>query len=744
MKQTARGLHTPAFPPNLPPLLIAGAVALVYANSLDGSFHFDDLTSIVRNPAIRDPWDFDILWQYMNRRIFGYWTFALNYRFGGLDVTGYHIVNALIHIVASIVAWTLALLIGRTPAVAGTAIGRNRHRFALVVAMMFALHPIQTQAVTYIVQRLASLSAMFYLSAAAFYLAGRLSVGGRRIPWFAGTAIAGILALFTKETAVTLPFAVLAAELWLFPRSGRRVTEALHSKMVWIAAAAGIAFMGILYLMLPSGFSFITAMTSSQRHLDPLLTSAVYMMTQFRVVPFYLRLCFFPAGQNIDHDIAASTGLFEPPATIAGLLFIALIFIVAIAKRRTWPAATFGIVWFFLALSVESTIKPLTNVSFEHRLYLPMFGFAVAISAAWERLVTTRRPAVGIAAITAVIIALGTLTTIRNTVWDTELSLWNDAIHKSPDKARPYLNVGRAWYNAGDYNRAGQFFREALKHNPGYAEAWNNLGNVLRVEGNFAGAVAAYDSSLRFDGENPEVLSNLGAAHYSSGDLDSAETILSKALALEPSLVEAHVNLGLVFMKMGDLTRAAASFANAVTLDPGTADAHLGLGRVHFLRGEYTESVEACRTALTIDPSLAAARDILGDSLFRLERYREAADAYESAARSMGESAVIHNKLGLTYRHLGDTKQALSHFQQAAELLPSAETHYQIGLIFEEDGNIEGTVAEYHKALSLDADHLASHVRLAQYYDTTGQSQLARFHYLAAERISKSRHEDRQ
>ena len=190
---------------------------IIYSNTFNSTFHFDDVPNIVENSAIKDIKDFSAINNHIYRRVVGFYTFALNYHFHELDVLGYHVVNLLIHLCASIMAWWLSFLILSTPVMRKEAVFGHKKTIALAVGLLFLSHPIQTQAVTYIVQRLASLSTFFYLTSLCLYIKARL-IGTKRfyMLYFAGSALSAFLGMFTKETVFTLPFAVLLIEIFFF------------------------------------------------------------------------------------------------------------------------------------------------------------------------------------------------------------------------------------------------------------------------------------------------------------------------------------------------------------------------------------------------------------------------------------------------------------------------------------------------------------------------------------------------
>ncbi|HEY6838067.1 MAG TPA: tetratricopeptide repeat protein, partial [Geobacteraceae bacterium] len=272
-------------------LLVVAAGILVYANTLHVPFVFDDFPSIVDNPVIKDLSTFLADgYRYNARRFVGYLTFALNYRFGGLDVTGFHFVNLAVHLATSLLVYAFALLTLRTPRLAGSRLVPRAGGVALGTALLFAVHPVETQAVTYIVQRFASLAAMLYLLSLILYAAARLGQVRAGRLWspgtgllLAGSLVAALLACRTKENAFTLPFALFLYEGMFFPLTHRK-----KAFLVTVAAACAAAAGGVVLwygsslgkLLSDVGGSLSAARDISRWH---------YLLTQFEVIATYVR-----------------------------------------------------------------------------------------------------------------------------------------------------------------------------------------------------------------------------------------------------------------------------------------------------------------------------------------------------------------------------------------------------------------------------------------------------------------------
>jgi hypothetical protein len=360
--------------------LIAGVALLAYSNTFYVPFHFDDRPNITENPNVQIK---VFSWEQVQRlvkntykesiRVFSYFTLALNYYFGGLDVFGYHLVNFFVHIASGVFLYWFLLLTFSLPSLR-EAYGPVSFRVALFSSLIFISHPIQTQSVTYIVQRMASMAGMFYLLALVLYVKGRLTPGPPRILYFVGTTFSYLLGVFSKENVAILPLFIALYEFYFFQkfdlsRKGKKMLIGLVLGLLMLGAF-GLVIWGKRYIDVTiEGYQYRT-FTMSER-----------VLTQFRIVLYYLTLLIYPhpSRLNLDYDFPISRTIFDPLTTLVSILIVALLVGYGIwtAKRR--PVLSFFILWYFGNLVIESSIFPLEMV-YEHRLYLPAVGPFVLFS----------------------------------------------------------------------------------------------------------------------------------------------------------------------------------------------------------------------------------------------------------------------------------------------------------------------------------------------------------------------------
>jgi protein O-mannosyl-transferase len=462
---------------------------LAYGRSFTSPFNLDDYSNIVSNPVLGAPTLKGFL-HFARARLLPSATLLFNYWIGGEEEFGYHVVNFAIHLLATLAVYRLALALCRTPRLQQTWLATQSLPLAVAAAFIFACHPIQIQAVTYIIQRISSMAALFYVGSVLFYARARnAQLGaerGRPVLLFIGSALLAVAAFLSKENSASLPFVILLTELTFYPGSGaaKRLLPLAPFLALVLVIPLAWWFIGTDYAGAAkrSNAPFLVQV----RHLITLLTNRAspgqpiapleYFFTECVVIPRYLGLVVLPWGFNIDHDVPLATGLTMPVAAGAALLAGLLAF--GLYALRRWPLVGFGIVWLFLALSVESSFFPIHDVMVEHRMYLAMPGIALVFGTAFAwALRRWRRPALIVGA--AAVAMLSTLTFMRNELWRDPLLLWQDALTKSPHKARVYANVGTALHQRGEFDRAIVYYCKALVLDPKGRQASANAYQAL-------------------------------------------------------------------------------------------------------------------------------------------------------------------------------------------------------------------------------------------------------------------------
>jgi Flp pilus assembly protein TadD len=583
--------------------LIALLCFLVYSNTFNVPFQFDDNAYVVNNPLIRtfhyflapfdvaeldklSPVNFPSVLRYaFMTRILGYLSLAVNYKFNGLDVIGYHVVNLLFHIMNGLLVYFILESI-----IKGFSTGNSAHEKASalikgippVVAIIFVTHPIQTHAVTYITSRFVLMASFFFLLSLLLYIRSVHSGSSAwRYSLYTFAIISAVAAMLCKEFTFTLPVIIVLFDM-IFMQGD------LRDRIRRVAIISLTIFIIPVLVFIQQG-SF-GALDSTMRTITAADVSKIsrldYLLTQFRVIVTYLRLLIFPVNQNLDYDVPVYHTLLSPPVFMSFLLLATIFFLAAFLLYRsikaTQPSSfnplyrfiSFGIIWFFITLSVESSVLPLGELIAEYRLYLPSIGFILALTSGLvlllNNLVPTPKKAAIIFAVfvCTAVIALSTASYVRNGVWKTEITLWDDTARKSPNKLRPRQNLGTYYQMAGRLEEARNELLIALKLNPGNFEVHNNLGIVLRKLRDYEGAIREYSAALKLMPSDPMARYNMGNIYLAMGRYDEALREYTECLKIIPEYDELHNNLGIIYQKTGRFKEAAARYQEALRLNP--------------------------------------------------------------------------------------------------------------------------------------------------------------------------------
>jgi hypothetical protein len=566
-------------------LIIVILGILIYSNTFNVPFVFDDINSIVNDPAIRDVRRMiDPQNMYGNRYV-GFLTLALNYDMHGLNVAGYHIFNLFIHLLNALFVYGLLILTFRTPYVAAclhkdVLNNSDFYRWIpLFTALLFVSHPVQTQAVTYTVQRFASLATLFYLVSLVLYIKARGSDSSKRsrYAFYAASIISAVLAMRTKEISFTLPVMVLLYEFMFFHGDIRK-------RILFLLLVLLTMFIIPLSIIVTWGGSTgsigIDALTSIAGSEN--FSRWDYLNTQFRVIVTYIRLLFLPIHQNLDYDYPIY-GTFLTPPVFVSFLFLLVVFGCGIyllyrstksdqADRCWFRLMAFGIFWFFVTLSVESSIIPILDVIYEHRLYLPSVGFFMAILSgiAWgdTRLSNRGKRAAGVLIPVLILAVIGLSMTAyaRNMVWSDKITLWEDVVKKSRYKSRPHFFLGEAYQEQGlmddairEYRRSIELrkkYLKSIKLQSDYAVVHTNLGLIYQRQGRLDDAIREYQTAITLKPGHAVIHYSLGLAYQQQGRLEDAVKEYLTATSLKPDYVDAHNNLGVAYQQKGRLMQS--------------------------------------------------------------------------------------------------------------------------------------------------------------------------------------------
>lgn len=614
-------------------MLITVTGFLCYSNTFNSPFVFDDNRNIADNPLIRDlryftgtPMPESSIYnahlhqvvKFFKSRYVGYLTLAINFRLNGLDVTGYHVFNLIIHITNAMLIYWLIVLIFKTPCFSKQNGSRQCHAnvpegrytsktLAMVIALLFVCHPVQTQAVTYTIQRFASLATLFYLFSVVMYIQSRLLVSYSWKTICITTAIlSAILAMKTKELSFTLPVVITLVEVMFF-------TGKFKQRCLYIIPF--LLTMPIIPLTLIGSNTTLSELHDINRPFEiasmPDISRWDYLFTQFRVIVTYMRLLILPINQNLDYDYPIYRSLFIPGVLIS-LAFLISILGVAIFlynlsggpghnSRPCLRLIAFGIFWFFVTISVESSIIPIADVIFEHRLYLPSVGAIIAIVTATTlgmSKVVIRKPSVRKFILPLVLLILTVLsiaTYNRNSIWQDKVRLWSDIVKKSPAKPRPNLQLAELYTDMGYINDAMKQYQKAISLKPDSGDAHMSISRLYAYLGHYDEAISETQAGTKY-------YKDAYRSYYKPGET---------SIAFEDYFATVHFALGNTFAGWGRMEAALDEFLAAISLKPDYAQAYVSAGNVYATWGQYDEAIKKYQTALEIRPDFTDAQQNL-------------------------------------------------------------------------------------------------------------------------------------
>jgi tetratricopeptide (TPR) repeat protein len=660
-------------------LIIYAVSALIYSNSLLAPFYFDDMQTIVENPHIRlTRLTCSHLMEthkgYPVSRALSLLTFALNYYFSRYQENAYRLVNIFIHVFNGCLVFLLAWQTLRM----------NRQKpflISLVAGLLWLTLPLHTQSVTYIVQRMNSLSAMFYLLAMACYIRARQGQKRNKVnaPWFAGSVLAGLCGLISKETAATLPLFIFLYE-WFFFQDLDRTWLKKHLRLMSL-----IILLTLLIILVNIGGHPLGWLLDTYRG-QP-FSPGQRLLTEPRVLIYYISLLFFPHPKRLalEYDFPLSVKLTEPAVTLPAMAALIALIILAVFAAKKDRLLSFSILWFLGNLVIESSVIGLALI-FEHRTYLPAVFPALAAAALLTAHVRPRPLAIIV--IGALIGCYGFWTYQRNITWQDRLSFWQDGCAKSPGLIRPR----------------------------------NDYGLALAQSGQPEKAIIEYEKAASLPGgEKASVYNNLGTLYYQTKNIDKAIFFLLKAIQAKPDFAKAYMNMGIIKAEKKDYPEAIRLLKTAVTLDPDDSAAQNALGKAYYESGRTKAAIRHCRLACDLDPLNSNAENNLGAILLGVGQVEKALPHLEKAINISPENPQTNINIGIAYKRLDNPAKALFHLYRAVFLAPDlASAHAELGLFMLGEGKAQDARVHLEKALALQPDLVKARLGLAAVLEQQG------------------------
>ncbi|HAJ26401.1 MAG TPA: hypothetical protein DCG53_04015 [Syntrophus sp. (in: bacteria)] len=590
-------------------ILLTVFLSFIYSNSFDCDWHFDDYLNIIANPSVHIS---DFSWHNINdvmhginsdrwQRPVSYFSFALNYYFGGLDVFGYHVVNLLIHILTAILLFLFIYHTLRLPLIRDR-YEKHVYSIALLSSFLWAINPVHVSSITYIVQRMASMAAMFYIMTMLFYLKGRTSETlKKRILFFALAALSGVLAIGTKENAAMLPMSLFMYDLFLI--QGVTKKNILKNLKYGVFAVIVVFAIGMLYI---GDISTIQDDYSNRP-----FTMLERMMTQPRILIFYISLLLYPISSRLMliHDITLSTSLFYPWANLPAIFAILLLLAAAFWWSRKTPFISYCIIFFFLNHLIEGSFISLELI-YEHRNYLPSMLFFLPLAIITIKALQAFSAKKGMflilnVAIISIMIIHGMTVYMQNNVYKNEISLWTDNIKKTPNLHYVRHNLAAAYFAAG---RLSEAFQEGILALDAYQAA------NTRVKSRSYALLAEY--------------------YYAMGDHEKTLEHHTQAIKLEAGYHTSYRRIAEIMIQKNRLQEAEQWIKKGLSIKPSSYAYHAILARILLKQGFPDAAIKEARVSLSLYGNQSEPYSVISDA-FKVKKDMTTAAHFQKVAEAI-------------------------------------------------------------------------------------------------------------
>ena len=671
----------------LPYIILISLVCLAYGNTLHHSFHFDDIPSILQKPWIRGldkiP---DFIFSYSQRPLV-ILSFNINYAISGFKEWSYHVFNITFHILVVALIYRLGKLIVYHMSEGNTSLVKIPNQMPLLAASIFAVHPLNTQAVTYISSRSSILATIFYLVTVILFIEGLYKKNnGTKINYFfvMVAAISFGIGFLCKLIVVSLP-AILFIYHYYFI-SNHNLEIWLKRQRKWILGVGGL---------------LLTTFLLKKIYGDGLLRASIvdvttwdYFRTQLGVIPLeYLRKMLFPFNLTIDTNFKVVQH-WRSLVVLGGLIILGVFSIVWIKlsqikkQSKKYGPEAFGLIWILITLSPTSSFIPLLDMAAEHRTYLPLVGFSICLSSLLIRLKSFIQQSIEVRTsgmsqnkkmlrvpVVLILLILASFlvgTRERNKVWKDEVSLWIDAKQKAPFLIRPYNNLGEAYDKMGSYDLAVKEFEGALRLNPNYFFALSNLGNIYGKKKEYGQAISYTKQALRQKPDYAPGHYNLAKALHMTGNPGKAMSSYRLAIKYNPYFEEAFFNLGFLAMERKQFEEAIDNFKSFLKMQPRHPKAHFGLATSYAMMGKQEEAKQHYENAIAYDSEFLSPYINLANLHMATGNTMEAKNLLKIVLLKNPTLAGVHKNLGLIFMQEKDMKNASEHFNEYLRLMPAA------------------------------------------------------------------------
>ncbi len=653
------------FEKNLPLIVILISM-LLYLNTLPNTFVYDDACVITENYFIKS-WrnlpklftkDYLPFSGELSYRPVVTLTYFFDYALWRLNPLGYHLTNVTLHTLNVFLFYAFIKTVSKKPT------------FSVLSALLFLSHPILTETVNAVCYREDILASMFFLLAFIYFTKLRTPLirGGNLTPptnarcalYYTVSCGSYLLALFSKEMAITLPILLFLYDLLSIPRNTNKTlsTTTFGRVRSWIPFYSG-------YILVTGFYLFIRFVVLNTFKIIDVYPTNVFIMA--RVVASYLKLLFIPVNLNADYYVPDSRGISLSFMLSSSFIASALIAILRLYKKDKL-LAFFGS-WFFITLLPVLGIFPIANVMAERYLYIPIMGFCGMAGYIASSPVFRKK---GIFALGMILLSMQIGVIWRNGVWQNGATLWSCTHQREPNSARACTNLGNTYLNNNRYEDAIRMYKKSLTLPYSYPFIHFNLGVAYEKIGLIDKAIEEYKASISRNNDNTLAYNNLGAIYDKQGFYDLAIEAYNNVLADNPYLPHTHNNLGNTYEHIGNLDKAMAEYTAALEIDKNYADARNNLGAIYLKKRIFDKAIKELKKAAQLKPDHTDAHYNLGLAYIAKGLYADAMDEMSLAIKYNANDYSAHRDLGLLYfKHKKDAQKSLHYLHEALRLAPN-------------------------------------------------------------------------
>ena len=685
----------------IPPFILSTIAAIFYAPSTNYAFQFDDIANIKKHFHIRHHTLSELF--FSSTRWISFWLNSIHYSIGKFNPFSYRVGNVIIHIISGLMVFFI-LMTALKHLKKKNFFSENAFPIAFLSSIIFLLHPVQTQTISYVIQgQLEGLASMFILSMIFCFL--KRCYAQTTFARYFFTVLLFCLAAIscgTKEIAIISPALLLIID-WFFVAQGN--WQSLKKRLYIHIPIALIVFSCYIYFLKPTFFTEILGLQRlAKNNIGNIITENptskitpwMFFRSQFKVILHYLWMFIWPFNISVEYDWVLSRSFFAPDCIFPFLGLIAIgIFICKLLFKDKAHIVAFGLVWFLVAIAPRSSIIPSPELLVDYKTYTASFGWifllATGILFAFDlihrsllRVYKSWRPPKLARAkkdqysqhcktIFSLILAmpLGFLTINRNTVWRSGTEFWGNIIKNAPGKARAYNNYGvELSQNNRDYQSSISYFKKAISMDKQYPDPWNNLAVAYANLGQIDNAIISLKQSLKIYAYHPEGYNNLASFYIQKKELVEANRLLDIALQLRPHYGKAYFNKGRIHFAKKETEKAWVCFKKACT-ECDFDNVPYGFatyGKVSMLLKKYDDAIFAYQKALSFDPNYPGAAFNLANAYYMKKNYSMAETIYKkTVAQNPGDLKTWYN-LGETYLAQQKHTNALKCYKRAENM----------------------------------------------------------------------------